>query len=200
MIDTPSARERHGIPPGQWRTPIDPTQPAAAGRAPRPAAAHPHPERRHDDAHDAATTSAPRRPQASTSRASSSLSGDGGGRWVLRIADERCNVRPGVARSARPHGAMRRHAVPRHPPRRGEPAVGPPHRRHSPRGAKKALPGVSPAVSGGAAGLDPPPSGLAPEASLAEVAARTVIGRRQRSKLGGAGPCRPGRRSLGRPG
>ena len=23
VIDTPSARERHGIPPGQWRTPID---------------------------------------------------------------------------------------------------------------------------------------------------------------------------------
>src|SRR5262249_56274635 len=23
VIDTPTARERHGIPPGQWRTPID---------------------------------------------------------------------------------------------------------------------------------------------------------------------------------
>src|SRR5262249_42297803 len=63
VIDTPTARERHGIPPGEWRTPVDraPAGRAAPaggpwrarprrGRAADQPAPHPYPERGCHDA------------------------------------------------------------------------------------------------------------------------------------------------------
>ncbi len=95
VIDTPSAREKHGIPPGAYRTPPDPTRPG-------------HPGVRLVQLHrirvsniDTMMRMMPYyfRPEEAGGldfTCQFDLGGPGGGAWVLRVADRRCNVRPGT--------------------------------------------------------------------------------------------------------
>jgi epoxyqueuosine reductase QueG len=95
VIDTPGARERHGIPPGRWRTPIDTARPTARGVRLVPL------QRIRTSNVDSMM-----RNMAQYFRSTEAagldftcqldLTGEGGGRWVLRVADERCHVAPGT--------------------------------------------------------------------------------------------------------
>ena len=99
MIDTPSARERHGIPPGRYRTPHDSTKPGQQG------VRLVQLQRIRVSNIDTMMRMMPYyfRPEEAAGldfTCQLELGGEGGGRWVLRIAEERCNVRPGVAEAA----------------------------------------------------------------------------------------------------
>ncbi len=100
VLDTPSARERHDIPPGEWRTPIDRASPASAQgvrlvdlRRIRTANV------------DAMMRWMPQYFRPTESRGLTfttqwELTGAGGGDWVMRIGDQRCEVTPGRADTA----------------------------------------------------------------------------------------------------
>jgi putative sterol carrier protein len=95
VIDTPSARERLGVPPGRYRTPHDPTKPGQQG------VRLVQLQRIRVSNIDTMMRMMPYyfRPEEAgllDFTCQLDFSGEGGGRWVLRIADERCNVRPGT--------------------------------------------------------------------------------------------------------
>ncbi len=95
VIDSPSMRERHGIPPGEWRTPIDRRSRSAAGV--RLVSLR----RIRTQSVDAMMRWMPQyfRPYEARGLAFTTqflLTGEGGGAWAMRIADERCEVRPGT--------------------------------------------------------------------------------------------------------
>jgi epoxyqueuosine reductase QueG/putative sterol carrier protein len=94
IIDTPSAREKHGIPPGEYRTPPDPTRPG------HPGVRLVQLQRIRVSNIDTMMRMMPYyfRPEEAGDldfTCQLVLSGPGGGSWVLRVADRRCNVRPG---------------------------------------------------------------------------------------------------------
>ena len=105
VIDTPTARERHGIPPGEWRTPIDRASPRSAEGVRLI-----NLRRIRTQNADAMMRWLPQyfRPTESRGLAFTTqwdLYGPGGGEWVMRIGDERCDVRPG--RTANPDLTIR---------------------------------------------------------------------------------------------
>jgi len=105
VIDTPAARERHRIPPGEWRTPIDRASPRSAEGVRLI-----NLRRIRTQNADAMMRWLPQyfRPTESRDLAFTTqwdLEGPGGGEWVMRIGDERCDVRPG--RTANPDLTIR---------------------------------------------------------------------------------------------
>ena len=99
VIDTPSARERYDIPPGEWRTPLDPTAPASQTvrlvSLQRIRTQDVDPMMRN-------------MPQYFRSYEAGGLdfttqfdfAGPGGGQWVMRIQNKRCAVWPGTTTDA----------------------------------------------------------------------------------------------------
>jgi Fe-S-cluster-containing hydrogenase component 2 len=99
VIDTPSARERHDIPPGHWRTPQDPTRPGHSGV-------------RLVELSRLRSTNieAVMRNLSQTFRAEEAdglafstqfdFRADGGGLWWARIGDGRCQVGGGAIEAA----------------------------------------------------------------------------------------------------
>jgi ferredoxin len=96
VIDTPSARAKHRIPPGEYRTPHDPSRPGQRG------VRLVQLQRIRVSNVDTMMRMMPYyfRPEEAGDldfTCQFELSGPGGGRWVLRVADQRCNVHPGTA-------------------------------------------------------------------------------------------------------
>lgn len=96
VIDTPSAREKHGIPPGRYRTPPDVSRPGQGGMVRLIQL-----QRIRVSNVDTMMRMMPYYFRAEESAGLDftcqfDLSGPGGGQWVLRIAEERCNVDPGT--------------------------------------------------------------------------------------------------------
>jgi putative sterol carrier protein len=96
VLDTPTARERHGIPPGEWRTPID-----RAGRSWQGVRLV-NLRRIRTQNVEAMMRWMPQyfRPTEARGLAFTTelqLTGPGGGTWTMRIGGERCEVRPGPA-------------------------------------------------------------------------------------------------------
>lgn len=94
VIDTPSARERYGIPPGEWRTPVDTTRPSQAGVRLIQLS------RIRTSNVDSMMRSMPHYFRGTEAKGLDftcqfDLTGEGGGRWVMRVADQRCQVYPG---------------------------------------------------------------------------------------------------------
>jgi len=94
VIDTPSARERYGIPPGRYRTPSDRSKPGQ--RAVRLVQLH----RMRATNVDTMMRMMqymfrPEEAGGLNFTCQFDFSGEGGGQWVMRVVDERCNVRPG---------------------------------------------------------------------------------------------------------
>lgn len=99
VIDTPGARDTHDIPPGEWRTPID-----RAGNNARGVRLVSLRRIRTQNV-DAMMRWMPQyfRPSEARGLAFTTafvLDGPGGGEWTMRIADERCEVRPGPSAAA----------------------------------------------------------------------------------------------------
>jgi ferredoxin/putative sterol carrier protein len=99
VIDTPLARERYDIPPGEWRTRVDPTAPAS--RAVRLVSL----QRIRTQDVDAMMRNMPqyfRSEEAAGLDFTTQfvLGGPGGGAWVMRIAGQRCAVAPGTTERA----------------------------------------------------------------------------------------------------
>jgi putative sterol carrier protein len=95
VLDTPSARARHAIPPGEWRTPID--RSGASWSTVRLV----NLRRIRTQNVDAMMRWMPQyfRPSEAAGLTFSvqfALSGPGGGPWAMRVGDERCEVRPGT--------------------------------------------------------------------------------------------------------
>ena len=95
VIDTPSARERYGIPPGEWRTPID--RRARSAQGVRLVSLR----RIRTQSVDAMMRWMPQYFRSYEARGLAFttqflLSGPGGGAWAVRIGDRRCEVRPGT--------------------------------------------------------------------------------------------------------
>jgi ferredoxin/putative sterol carrier protein len=95
VIDTPGARERHGIPPGEWRTPVDRTSPSSAQGVRLVSL-----RRIRTQNVDAMMRWMPQyfRPAEARGIAFTTqfvLRGPAGGEWVMRIGDRHCEVRPG---------------------------------------------------------------------------------------------------------
>jgi putative sterol carrier protein len=98
VIDTPSAREKHDIPPGEWRTPPDPARPGQRG------VRLVQLSRIRVSNIDSMMRNMPHYFRSSEARGLDftcqfDFSGAGGGRWVMRVAGERCQVHPGEAAS-----------------------------------------------------------------------------------------------------
>jgi len=96
VIDTPSARRRHGIPPGRYRTPPDVTRPSQKGMVRLIQL-----QRIRVSNIDTMMRMMPYyfRPEEAGDldfTCQFDFSGPGGGQWVLRVAEERCNVDPGT--------------------------------------------------------------------------------------------------------
>jgi putative sterol carrier protein len=95
VIDTPSARKRYGIPPGEWRSPPDPARPAQRG------VRLVQLSRIRTSSIDAMMRSMPHYFRATEAKGLAftcqlDLTGEGGGQWVIRVADQRCQVHPGA--------------------------------------------------------------------------------------------------------
>lgn len=98
VIDTPSAREKYGIPPGEWRTPPDPSKPGQGGV-----------RLVELDRLRVSNVDTMMRLMPHVFRGSEAdgldftvqfdLSGAGGGKWVMRVVDNRCQVHPGETES-----------------------------------------------------------------------------------------------------
>ena len=100
VIDTPSAREKHGIPPGEWRTPPDPTRPGQAG------VRLVQLSRIRTSNIDSMMRNMPHYFRSSEAAGLDfscqfHFSGDGGGSWVMRVAEGRCQVHPGAIDDAK---------------------------------------------------------------------------------------------------
>jgi hypothetical protein len=99
VIDTPAARERLGVEPGEWRTPVDRAGVSAAG------ARLVSLRRIRTQNVDAMMRWMPQyfRPDEArglTFTTQFDLTGPGGGQWAMRIANGRCDVRPGTIAAA----------------------------------------------------------------------------------------------------
>ena len=99
ISSTPAARAAHDIPPGEWRTPID--RAGANERGVRLVSLR----RIRTQNVDAMMRWMPQyfRPIEARGLAFTTqfvLDGPGGGSWIMRIADEHCEVRPGSAEAA----------------------------------------------------------------------------------------------------
>jgi epoxyqueuosine reductase QueG/putative sterol carrier protein len=99
VIDTPGARERLDVPPGEWRTPIDRAGQSAAG------ARLVSLRRIRTQNVDAMMRWMPQYFRADEARGLAFttqflLSGAGGGAWTMRIADGRCDIRVGESTAA----------------------------------------------------------------------------------------------------
>jgi NAD-dependent dihydropyrimidine dehydrogenase PreA subunit/putative sterol carrier protein len=99
VIDTPSARERHAIPPGSYRTPPDVARPGHRG------VRLVQLQRIRVGNVDTMMRMMPYyfRPEEAKGldfTCQFDLTGEGGGRWVMRVADERINVRTGTTDAA----------------------------------------------------------------------------------------------------
>jgi epoxyqueuosine reductase QueG/putative sterol carrier protein len=99
VLDTPSARERHGIPPGEWRTPVD--RAGASWQGVRLV----NLRRIRTQNVDAMMRWMPQyfRPTEAAGLAFTvqfDFTGPGGGPWVMRVGGERCDVRPGTIEHA----------------------------------------------------------------------------------------------------
>jgi epoxyqueuosine reductase QueG len=97
VIDTPSARERHAIAPGSYRTPPDVSRPGRRGMVRLVQL-----QRIRVSNVDTMMRMMPYyfRPEEAGAldfTCQFDFSGPGGGQWVLRVAEERCNVAPGTA-------------------------------------------------------------------------------------------------------
>jgi epoxyqueuosine reductase QueG len=97
VIDTPAARERWGIPPGEYRTPPDPSRPGQTGTVRLVQL-----QRIRVSNVDTMMRTMPFYFRASDAAGLDftcqlEFTGPGGGEWVLRVAEQRCNVRPGKA-------------------------------------------------------------------------------------------------------
>jgi epoxyqueuosine reductase QueG/putative sterol carrier protein len=108
VLDTPSARERYGIPPGEWRTPIDRAGKSSEG------VRLVNLRRIRTQNVDAmmrwmAQYFRPTEAKGLAFTTQFELTGPGGGDWVMRIGDERCDVRPG--RAERPDLVIRTRAT-----------------------------------------------------------------------------------------
>ena len=95
VIDTPSARKRYGIPPGEWRTPPDPARPGQRG------VRLVQLSRIRTSSIDAMMRSMPHYFRGTEAKGLAftcqlDLTGEGGGQWVIRVADQRCQVHPGA--------------------------------------------------------------------------------------------------------
>jgi NAD-dependent dihydropyrimidine dehydrogenase PreA subunit len=95
VIDTPSARERFAIPPGRYRTPHDPTRPGQRGvrlvQLQRIRVSNVDTMMRMMTYY--------LRPEEAAGldfTCQFEFDGEGGGRWAMRVADQRCEVRPGA--------------------------------------------------------------------------------------------------------
>ena len=96
VIDTPAVRDALGIPPGEWRTPPDVTRPGQG--VTRLVSL----QRIRVGNIDSMMRMMPMyfRPNEAKGidmTCQIDLSGEGGGRWILRIVDQRCTTSPGVA-------------------------------------------------------------------------------------------------------
>jgi epoxyqueuosine reductase QueG len=96
VIDSPAMREKYDIPPGEWRTPVD--RASRSSRGVRLVSLR----RIRTQSVDAMMRWMPQyfRPYEADGLAFTTqfdLTGGGGGRWAMRIADGRCEVRPGDA-------------------------------------------------------------------------------------------------------
>jgi NAD-dependent dihydropyrimidine dehydrogenase PreA subunit len=95
VIDTPSARERYDIPPGSYRTPHDPTRPGQQGirlvQLQRIRVSNVDSMMRMMTFYFR-----PEEAEGLDFRCQFDFSGDGGGRWGMRVADCRCEVKPGT--------------------------------------------------------------------------------------------------------
>ncbi|MDP3938875.1 MAG: SCP2 sterol-binding domain-containing protein [Deltaproteobacteria bacterium] len=94
VIDTPGARDELGIPPGEWRTPVDPTHPTAKGVRLIPL------QRIRTSNVDSMMRNMPHYFRSGEAKGLDftcqfDLTGTGGGRWAMRVAGQRCEVRPG---------------------------------------------------------------------------------------------------------
>jgi epoxyqueuosine reductase QueG len=110
VIDSPAMRERHGIPPGEWRTPVDRASRSSAGV--RLVSLR----RIRTQSVDAMMRWMPQyfRPYEAHGLAFTTrfeLAGEGGGTWTMRIADERCEVRPGASSDVTPDLVVRMPAL-----------------------------------------------------------------------------------------
>jgi epoxyqueuosine reductase QueG/putative sterol carrier protein len=97
VIDTPSARERYGIPPGRYRTEPDVTRPGQGGMVRLIQL-----QRIRVSNVDSMMRMMPYyfRPEEAGDldfTCQFDFTGPGGGQWVLRVCDQRANVRTGVA-------------------------------------------------------------------------------------------------------
>ena len=100
VIDTPAARERHAIPPGRYRTPPDVTRPGQGGMIRLVQL-----QRIRVSNVDSMMRMMPYYFRAEEAAGLDftchfDLAGPGGGRWTLRVADERCNVHVGTTGEA----------------------------------------------------------------------------------------------------
>lgn len=96
VIDTPSVRDRLAIPPGRWRTPPDEARPSARG------VRLVQQQRIRTSNVDSMMRNMPHYFRASESTGlrfacQLDLEGPEGGKWVIRVAEERCTVEPGTA-------------------------------------------------------------------------------------------------------
>jgi len=99
VIDTPAARERLGIPPGEWRTPPDTALPSARGT--RLVGL----QRIRTSNVDSMMRNMPHYFRSTEAgdldfTCQLELSGQGGGTWTIRVVDRRCSVEPGPGRSS----------------------------------------------------------------------------------------------------
>jgi AcrR family transcriptional regulator/putative sterol carrier protein len=99
VIDSPSVRDELGIAPGDWRTPPDPSRPGQQGTRLVQL------QRIRVSNVDSMMRMMPmyfryKEAEGLDITFQFDLSGEGGGRWTLRVADRRCEVRPGVAEDA----------------------------------------------------------------------------------------------------
>lgn len=103
VIDTPGARARYGIPPGEWRTPPDPTRPGHAGvrlvELDRVRSSHVDAVMRNLSQMFRAEEAA-----GLAFTVQFDFRADAGGLWWARIADARCQVGGGALPAADPVG------------------------------------------------------------------------------------------------
>lgn len=94
VIDTPSAREKHNIPPGEWRTPPERRRPG------HPIVRLVELERIRVSNIDSMMRNMPHYFRSTEAAGLDftcqyNFTGEGGGRWVMRVADRQCQVYPG---------------------------------------------------------------------------------------------------------
>jgi epoxyqueuosine reductase QueG/putative sterol carrier protein len=97
VIDTPSARERLGIPPGRYRTPRDLTRPGQHGVIRLVQLQRIRVSNIDSMMRNMIYYFRPEEAEGLDFTCQLELTGEGGGSWVIRVADQRCNVRPGTA-------------------------------------------------------------------------------------------------------